>query len=179
MRARITTFAGVRATGDTGDFEIGEVPSAPGFFDIACFESPGLTSAPAVAVDMAARIAEKLNAAENPQFNPILLLPALFKNMNEEERRAAISVNPDAGHMLCRCNEVTEADVASALHTKLPVLCLDALKWRTARPWVAATAASACPSSQRSWRARPHRSERAAEAPRWFAHRCRSARKLR
>lgn len=131
MRARITTFAGVRATGDTGDFEIGEVPSAPGFFDIACFESPGLTSAPAVAVDMAACIAEKLNAAENPQFNPILTLPALFKSMNEEERRAAISVNPDAGHMLCRCNEVTEADVASALHTKLPVLCLDALKWRT------------------------------------------------
>ena len=131
MRARITTFAGVRATGDTGDFEIGEVPSAPGFFDIACFESPGLTSAPAVAVDMAACIAEKLNAAENHQFNPILTLPALFKNMNEEERRAAISANPDAGHMLCRCNEVTEADVASALHTKLPVLCLDALKWRT------------------------------------------------
>ena len=131
MRGRITTFAGVRATGDTGDFEIGEVPSAPGFFDIACFESPGLTSAPAVAVDMAACIAEKLNAAENSQFNPVLSLPALFKNMNEEERRAAISVNPDAGHMLCRCNEVTEADVASVLHTKLPVLCLDALKWRT------------------------------------------------
>lgn len=131
MRARITTFAGVRATGDTGDFEIGEVPSAPGFFDIACFESPGLTSAPAVAVDVAARIAEKLNAAENPQFNPVLELPALFKNMNEKERRAAIAANPDAGHMLCRCNEVTEADIASALRTKLPVLCLDALKWRT------------------------------------------------
>ena len=159
MRARITTFAGVRATGDTGDFEIGEVPSAPGFFDIACFESPGLTSAPAVAVDVAACIAEKLNAAENHQFNPILSLPALFKNMNEEERRAAISANPDAGHMLCRCNEVTEADVASALHTKLPVLCLDALKWRTG--------------------ATLGRSERAAEALRWFAHRCGSARKLR
>lgn len=131
MRGRVTTFAGVRATGDTGDFEIGEVPGAPGLFDIACFESPGLTSAPAVAVDMAARIAEKLNAAENPQFNPVLELPALFKNMSEEERRAAIAANPDAGHMLCRCNEVTEADVASALRTKLPVLCLDALKWRT------------------------------------------------
>lgn len=78
---------------------------------------------------MAACIAEKLNAAENHQFNPVLSLPALLKNMNEEERRAAISANPDAGHMLCRCNEVTEADVASALHTKLPVLCLDALKW--------------------------------------------------
>lgn len=131
MRGRITTFAGVRATGDTGDFEIGEVSGAPGFFDIACFESPGLTSAPAVAADVAARIAEKLNAAENSQFNPVLELPALFKNMSEEERRAAIAASSDAGHMLCRCNEVTEADVVAALHTKLPVLCLDALKWRT------------------------------------------------
>ena len=131
MRGRITTFAGVRATGDTGDFEIGEASGAPGFFDIACFESPGLTSAPAVAVDVAARIAEKLNATENPQFNPVLELPALFKNMSEEERRAAIAASSDAGHMLCRCNEVTEADVVAALHTKLPVLCLDALKWRT------------------------------------------------
>lgn len=131
MRGRITTFAGVRATGDTGDFEIGEVSGAPGFFDIACFESPGLTSAPAVAVDVAARIAEKLNAAENSQFNPALELPALFKNMSGEERRAAIAASSDAGHMLCRCNEVTEADVVAALHTKLPVLCLDALKWRT------------------------------------------------
>ena len=131
MCGRITTFAGVRATGDTGDFEIGEVSGAPGFFDIACFESPGLTSAPAVAVDVAARIAEKLNAAENSQFNPALELPALFKNMSEEERRAAIAASSDAGHMLCRCNEVTEADVVAALHTKLPVLCLDALKWRT------------------------------------------------
>lgn len=131
MRGRITTFAGVRATGDTGDFEIGEVPQAPGFFDIACFESPGLTSAPAVAVDIAQRVAEKLGASANEQFDPVLDLPPLFKVMDDSARRAAIEENRAAGHMLCRCCEVTEADVRAALHTKLPLLCLDALKWRT------------------------------------------------
>ena len=131
MRGRITTFAGVRATGDTGDFEIGEVSQAPGFFDIACFESPGLTSAPAVASDMAARIAKRLGATENAQFNPMLDMPKLFKHMNKEERSQAISANPSAGHIMCRCCEVSQADVTAALSTTLPVLCLDALKWRT------------------------------------------------
>ena len=131
MRGRITTFAGVRATGDTGDFEIGEVPQAPGFFDIACFESPGLTSAPAVAEDIARQIAAKLGVGENAQFNPVLELQPLFKTMGDSQRAKAIAENPAMGHILCRCCEVTEADVVAVLRTTLPVLCLDTLKWRT------------------------------------------------
>ena len=44
----ITSFAGLRAHEDGGDFIIGEVPDAPGFIDAAGIESPGLTCAPAV-----------------------------------------------------------------------------------------------------------------------------------
>ena len=32
---------------------------------------------------------------------------------------------------MCRCCEVTEAEIVAALHAPLPVLSLDALKWRT------------------------------------------------
>ena len=131
MRERITTFAGVRATGDTGDFEIGEVAEAPGFFDVACFESPGLTSAPAVAEDIAGQVAMRLGAGANPCYDPVLKMPRLFKLLDEEGQRAAIAEDPAAGHIVCRCGEVTEADIVTALHTRLPVLCLDAVKWRT------------------------------------------------
>lgn len=131
MRQRITTFAGVRATGDTGDFEIGEVEGVPGFYDVACFESPGLTSAPAVAVDVASQISDKLNAGKNPGFNPVLDMPRLFKLLDAEGRRHMVAADPLAGHIVCRCGEVTESDIVAALHTELPVLCLDALKWRT------------------------------------------------
>ena len=41
-RGVITNFTGVRAKGDTHDFVIGEPDDAPGLFDIACLESPGL-----------------------------------------------------------------------------------------------------------------------------------------
>lgn len=131
MRSLIANFAGVRASGNTGDFVIGEAPSVPGFFNIACFESPGLTSAPAVACDIAAQVAHRLGAAENPSFESRLKRAPLFHEMSSEEAACAIEEDPRAGHLVCRCRKVSEADIVGTLHTKLPVLCLDAVKWRT------------------------------------------------
>ena len=45
-RQVITSFAGLRAHEEKGDFIIGQAPDAPGFFDAAGIESPGLTCAP-------------------------------------------------------------------------------------------------------------------------------------
>lgn len=49
-RQVITSFAGLRAHEDGGDFRIGKLPDVPGFIDVAGIESPGLTSAPAIGV---------------------------------------------------------------------------------------------------------------------------------
>lgn len=130
-RTQIANFAGVRATGDTGDFVIGEAPDAPGFFNVACFDSPGLTSAPAVAVDMAPRIAAYVGAPRKESFDPVVKMPPLFSALDDRGRAAAIAADPRAGRLVCRCKKISEADVAAVLHTRIPVLCLDAVKWRT------------------------------------------------
>ena len=130
-RTQVTNFAGVRASGSTGDFIVGEAPDAPGFFNIAGFESPGLTSAPAVACDLAPRIAAFVGAPRRASFDPRVKLPPLFFSLDDSAREAAVAADPRAGRIVCRCKKVSEADVAAAMHTKLPVLCLDALKWRT------------------------------------------------
>lgn len=130
-RMQIANFAGVRASGSTGDFVIGEAPGAPGFFNVACFESPGLTSAPAVAVDLAPRIAAFAGARPKASFDPVVELPPLFSSLDEQGRARAVAADPRAGRIVCRCKKISEADVVSALHTALPVLCLDAVKWRT------------------------------------------------
>ena len=49
MRQVITSFAGLRAHEDSDDFVIGEVKDAKGFINAAGIESPGLSSAPAIA----------------------------------------------------------------------------------------------------------------------------------
>ncbi len=128
----ISNFSGIRATGaGDGDFVIGEPDDAPGFFNIACFDSPGLTSAPAVAAFLAGRIAEQLGAAPNAAFVPTRRTRKAFADMNEEERAAAIAADPRMGQVVCRCRNVTEGEIAAALHGPVPVLSLDATKWRT------------------------------------------------
>ena len=48
MNKVITSFAGMRAHEEYGDFLIGEVEDAPGFIDAAGIESPGLSASPAI-----------------------------------------------------------------------------------------------------------------------------------
>ena len=133
FRGVISNFAGLRARGKSGDFVVGEAPDVPGFFNIACFESPGLTSAPAVACDIAQQVAGRLNAKRRDDFDPLRRrrAPWLFALMNDEQRAAAIAADSRFGHVICRCCNVTEAEIVAELHSVLPVLSLDALKWRT------------------------------------------------
>ncbi|WP_293844032.1 FAD-dependent oxidoreductase [uncultured Parolsenella sp.] len=128
----ITNFTGVRAKGDTHDFVIGEPDDAPGLFDIACLESPGLSSAPAIGADIAAQVAARLGAGERAGFEARREPRQRLRHMDTEQREQAVAADPAWGHVVCRCNEVSEAEVVRELHGTLPVLCLDAIKWRTA-----------------------------------------------
>lgn len=131
-RGMIANFAGLRASNADGDdFVIGEPDDAPGFFNIACFDSPGLTSAPAVAEHVARAVAEQLDAEPDDAFVARRERRAPFAELDEVGRAHAISKEPRWGHVVCRCCNVTEAEIAAALHGPLPVLSLDALKWRT------------------------------------------------
>ena len=130
-RGVISNFAGLRASGDTGDFVIGEADDAPGFFNIACFESPGLTSAPAVGERIAQEVAARLGASRNAAFDPRRAWTRRFSLMSDEERARAIARDPRYGRIVCRCCQVTEGEIVDALHGPLPAADVDAVKWRT------------------------------------------------
>lgn len=129
----IATYAGLRATdaSGTGDFIVGEAPDAPGFFNAACIDSPGLASAPAIATDLARMVAGRLGAGTNPTFNPVRVPAPLLVMMNEESRARLIAENPLYGVPICKCCHVSEGELVDALHRALPIKSLDALKWRT------------------------------------------------
>ena len=128
----ISTFAGLRASNaDGGDFVVGEAPDAPGFFNAACIDSPGLASAPAIAVDLADKVAGSLGAGPNPSFDSVRHPAPLLFMMDDDATAALIAENPAYGHEICHCCHVSEGELVDALHRDLPVLSLDALKWRT------------------------------------------------
>ncbi|MFR9169035.1 MAG: FAD-dependent oxidoreductase, partial [Gordonibacter urolithinfaciens] len=125
-RGVIANFAGLRASCAEGDFVIGQPDDAPGFFNVACFDSPGLTSAPAVAVDVAAGVAGLLGASPRPDFDPRRRRAVPFSD--GESACPAIAADHAPG-MWARCCEVTRP------RSWRPVFgaraSLDALKWRT------------------------------------------------
>lgn len=130
MNGIITNFAGLRASCKEGDFVIGPVDGSPGFFDAACIDSPGLSSAPAIAVYLAGLVADYLHAKKREDFNPKNNCAKRFSLMSNKERVLAIKKNPNAGKIICRCCKVTEAEIVKALHGPVPALSLDAVKWR-------------------------------------------------
>lgn len=127
----ITNFSGLRAHCDKEDFVLGEPADAPMFFNAVGVESPGLTSAPAIAEYLGSMVAKKLNAAKNESFNPIRKGIAKFREMNTEERKAAIAANPSYAKVVCRCETVTEAEIREAIRRPVGARTVDGIKRRT------------------------------------------------
>ena len=128
----ISTFAGLRATNaDGGDFIVGEAPDVHRLFNAACIDSPGLASAPAIAVELAGQVAASLDAKPNPRFEPMRQPAPLLFMLGDDEAAALIEQNPAYGNEVCHCCHVSEGELVDALHRDLPVLSLDSLKWRT------------------------------------------------
>lgn len=128
-RQVITSFSGLRAHEDGDDFVLGE--SAPGFFDAAGIESPGLSSAPAIGAYLAGLIGEKLGLPENPDFDPIRRGVPHVKDLPVAERAALLQKDPAYGQIICRCEEVSYGEIRDAIHGILGAKTLDGVKRRT------------------------------------------------
>ena len=126
----ITSFAGLRAHSDRGDFVIGE-SSVSGFFDAAGIESPGLSAAPAIGVHLAEEVAGKLNAAKKENFIAKRKgIPSMALASSEEKKRL-IEEDPLYANVVCRCELVTEGEIVNSIKRPLGATTLDGVKRRT------------------------------------------------
>ncbi|MFH1305721.1 MAG: NAD(P)/FAD-dependent oxidoreductase [Candidatus Omnitrophota bacterium] len=129
----ITAFVGIRPVATGGDFIIGKT-RVKGFINAAGIQSPGLTASPAVA-EMIKNILVKegLRLEINPSFNPkrkcIARARKFIEKRDFNKLEHAIKHNKDYASLVCRCENITEAEVVDAIrkgHTTL-----DALKFMT------------------------------------------------
>ena len=126
----ITSFCGLRAHEDGHDFILGEAPDAPGFFEAAGIESPGLSSAPAIGEYLAQQIAGKLGAAEQADFIATRRGIPRAASLPEDERRALIAENPLYGRIVCRCEQISEGEIVDAIRRPVGARSLDGVKRR-------------------------------------------------
>ena len=127
----ITQFSGLRAHLNTDDFVIGESAAVKGFYNVAGIESPGLSSAPAIAVHVAEEIAQKLSLGKNANFVAERKGIPHFATLSDEERQKLVAENPLYGRIVCRCETVTEGEIVEAIRRKPGAVDMDGVKRRT------------------------------------------------
>lgn len=131
-RGVITQFAGLRShLKESDDFIIGFDNELIGFYDVAGIESPGLTAAPAIAKHVSKEIATYLNLGINLHFNPIRKAIPQISALPNEVREKLIKENPLYGHIICRCEVVSEGEIVEAIHRVPGAKDLDGIKRRT------------------------------------------------
>ncbi len=127
----ITSFTGVRATPDKNDFIISASKQAPGFINAAGIDSPGLSSAPAIAeliVDIL--LEEGLKLEVNSKYNPLRKGIIHFSELSEENKAKLIKQNPSYGNVICRCETITEAEIIDAIRRPAGARTVDGIKRR-------------------------------------------------
>jgi len=127
----IANFCGLRPEADTNDFILESYDEVGGFINAAGIKSPGLTAAPAVAQTVTDLLRKSgLELREKNSFS------ALRKPIDRSVRRFAIEKanqliarDPKYGHVICRCEHVTEGEVVEAI--RRGATTLDGIKFRT------------------------------------------------
>ena len=137
MKDAITYFSGVRAATYEEDFVIRKGKWTKNIVHAAGIQSPGITAAPAIAVDVSKMAVELLGQTQtvqpNTKFNPVRKGIVRASELDLVARDALIRENPDYGEIVCRCEEISRGEIIDALHRSIPCDTIDGVK-RRVRP---------------------------------------------
>jgi glycerol-3-phosphate dehydrogenase len=99
-----------------GDFYIDRSGKVPGFIHVAGIQSPGLTAAPAIGEYVKDLLKQEgLTLNERPDYDPITEEVPRIRNMTPYQIDEQIRENPHYGNIVCRCENISEAEIVEAI----------------------------------------------------------------
>jgi glycerol-3-phosphate dehydrogenase len=128
--AAITEFAGLRAASSTGDFVLGK-SKVEGLLQAAGIQSPGLTSAPAIAQYIAEIIVGETGAEKRGDYKKGRPEEPVFRELDDEAKAALIKKDSRYGRIICRCETITEGEIVDAINRPCGARTVDGVKRRT------------------------------------------------
>ncbi len=115
----ITSFTGILANSNmtrNGDFFIEPSERSPGVMHVIV-GAPGLSAAPAIAEYVVQLLGDAgWRAEEKAGFNPRRRAWPRFETASIAQKKQMINTDPKYGHVLCRCEQVTEAEILQSIH---------------------------------------------------------------
>ena len=122
---QIRTFSGLRAYSDNNDFIIEE--TSPSFINVAGIQSPGLASSPAIAKMVEDMIKDKkLKESWNPRRRKAVKL----SRMSLEEKNELVKKDKSFGHIVCRCEKVSEGEIVDVIRRNCGATTVKGVKKR-------------------------------------------------
>ena len=131
-RYAITSFTGLRAHAAAHEFLIGVSEKNSRLINAAGIESPGLSTAPAIAKyigEIVKSVFGKLE--EKADYDDTREAPVRFRHMTDEERAELIKNNSAYGRIICRCETITEGEIIDAIKAPAGARDVDGVKRRT------------------------------------------------
>ena len=135
-KAVIAAYSGIRCKlaspeeGGWADYRIEESKQTQGLINLLGIESPGLTSAPAIAKEIVKMISKNIELKPKDNHKTIKFMRKRFSEMNEKEQSDLIKKDVSWGRIVCRCEYITEAEIIKALSNPLGVRTLSSVKFR-------------------------------------------------
>lgn len=130
FRQIIHEYAGVRPNTEIPDFIIGESPFCAHFINLAGIKSPGLSAAPAIAIEGVQELAKAgLELRKKDTFIDTRKR-VQFRKLTHQEQTLLIEKDPRYGRVVCRCETITEGEIVEAIHRPIQPTTIDAIKRR-------------------------------------------------
>lgn len=131
-RNAITSFTGLRAHAAAHEFIIGISEKNSRLINAAGIESPGLSSAPAIAKYIGEIVKSVFGDIEvKADYDDTREAPVRFRHMSDEERAELIKKNSAYGRIICRCETITEGEIVDAIKAPAGARDVDGVKRRT------------------------------------------------
>ncbi len=128
----IRSYTGLRAVPSTHDFIIGEAAGIPGFFQCGRIRiAQAFPLQPAVAADAVAYVLSKLpELREKADYNPRRRPVIRFAELTESEKIETIGKDRRYGHVVCRCETVTEGEIIDCIRRNAGATTVKGVKKR-------------------------------------------------
>ena len=133
MNKVIRTYAGLRASGSTGDFVIEQALDVPGFINVACIDSPGLASAPAISEYVIQHLLQEemnLEGMVRKETYTKRNRAVRMAELSTEDKNLLISKNASYGNIICRCEQISEGEIVDAIHSPVGARTVKGVKKR-------------------------------------------------
>lgn len=132
-QAIIRSFSGIRPKLSTHDFVIEEDPHYPGYIYLVGIDSPGLASAPAIGQYVLEMVMKHHQFDKRQHYVVKPYKPLDLAHQSPEMINQYIQHDSSYGHIVCRCEQISEGEIRDAIRGPLGARSIDGVK-RRARP---------------------------------------------